>query len=333
VFTGAMNYFPNEQAALFFMPRNITFVAHVWTTNPDLGCWKKPDRQVRALHTGNEVIVTGTVTDVRPFLERASSLLCRFKHGSGTRLKILEAFAMGKAVVSTRIGAEGINAIEGRDILYADNASQFAAQFECAFWTTIGFARRLGNPGSSSLILSIRWPNIQQRLRDAYQRLQASTKRVRLLIAARRIAPVTSTSEVCSQAPVILHARCVTERAAGPRKTILNSPRFLTQMGYNCVCAYMHPRATQALASCRSGSRPPKLGSIGIPDRGPLDLSVVPQMARLCREHNVACGMDTIQEQCFGPNRRWWPMKLSYVHAGCSTRAARHFIMPSTKAA
>jgi len=40
-----MNYFPNEQAALFLCRRNITFVAHVWTTNPDLGCWKKPDRQ------------------------------------------------------------------------------------------------------------------------------------------------------------------------------------------------------------------------------------------------------------------------------------------------
>jgi len=172
VFTGAMNYFPNEQAALFLCREILPLLRTYGRRIRILVVGKSPTAKVRALHTGNEVIVTGTVTDVRPFLERASVVAVPLKHGSGTRLKILEAFAMGKAVVSTRIGAEGINAIEGRDILYADNASQFAAQLMRVL-DDDRLRQALGKSGQLLANTQYSWPNIQQRLRDAYQRLQA----------------------------------------------------------------------------------------------------------------------------------------------------------------
>jgi len=68
------------------------------------------------------------VNDVRPWLERADVVIVPVRIGGGTRLKILEAMAMGKAVVSTTIGAEGLDLVAERDLLVADDAAGFAAQ-------------------------------------------------------------------------------------------------------------------------------------------------------------------------------------------------------------
>ena len=65
------------------------------------------------------------VDDVRPWLERADVVIVPLRIGGGTRLKILEAMAMGKAVVSTTLGAEGLDVVPERDLLVADDAAAF----------------------------------------------------------------------------------------------------------------------------------------------------------------------------------------------------------------
>jgi len=72
------------------------------------------------------VIVTGFVEDVREYFARGTVFVVPLRIGSGMRLKILQAMAMGKTVVSTSMGAEGIRATNGRDILLADGADPFA---------------------------------------------------------------------------------------------------------------------------------------------------------------------------------------------------------------
>jgi len=72
------------------------------------------------------VRVIGSVPDVRPYLAQVGAVVTPLRVGGGTRLKILEAFAMGKAVVSTTLGAEGLNAKHGREILLADDPQVFA---------------------------------------------------------------------------------------------------------------------------------------------------------------------------------------------------------------
>jgi glycosyltransferase involved in cell wall biosynthesis len=72
------------------------------------------------------VHVTGTVPSVAEYLEKASVVIVPLRIGGGTRLKIFEAMAMGKALVSTSIGAEGLEVESGRDLLLADNDSSFA---------------------------------------------------------------------------------------------------------------------------------------------------------------------------------------------------------------
>jgi glycosyltransferase involved in cell wall biosynthesis len=71
--------------------------------------------------------VTGTVASVTDYLHAATIVIVPLRIGGGTRLKIFEAMAMGKAMVSTSIGAEGLAVTHGRDLLIADDAPAFAA--------------------------------------------------------------------------------------------------------------------------------------------------------------------------------------------------------------
>jgi len=118
---------------------------------------------------------------------------------------------------------------------------------------------------------------------------------------------------VTAASPLILHVRCVTGAGGGPEKTILNSPRFLARLGYDCACAYLHPPDDPGFDVLRRRADAAEARLVGIPDRGPLDLGVVRRMARLCREERVAVwhGHD-YKSNALGLLVRWyWPMKLA----------------------
>jgi len=125
VFTGNMVTRPNEDAAVWFCNSILERVgrhrpeAHLDVVGLD------PGPAVRAL-AGPRVSVHGGVPDVRPFLASAEVVVVPLRIGSGTRLKILEAMAMGRPVVSTRVGAEGLDLRDGVDALLADTEEEFA---------------------------------------------------------------------------------------------------------------------------------------------------------------------------------------------------------------
>src|SRR5207253_10840240 len=87
---------------------------------------RNPGPRVRRLATHPGVRVTGTVSDVRPYVARAAVCVVPLRVGGGTRLKIFESLAMGKAVVSTSVGAEGLPLVAGEHFLRADDPSDFA---------------------------------------------------------------------------------------------------------------------------------------------------------------------------------------------------------------
>jgi glycosyltransferase involved in cell wall biosynthesis len=89
---------------------------------------QKPSEDVLKLHDGTRVIVTGEVPDTRVYHEQCSVVVTPIRYGGGTRIKILEAMAMGKAVVSTLIGAEGIPVAHDKNIMIADHEDEFASQ-------------------------------------------------------------------------------------------------------------------------------------------------------------------------------------------------------------
>ena len=127
VFTATLDHPPNCDGILYF-------VRDIWPliqdAEPDarldiVGANPPPEIQRLASDT---VRVTGFVPDIRPHIAVASVFICPLRFASGTRLKILEAMAMGKTVVSTSVGAEGIECTAGRDLFIADAPAAFARQ-------------------------------------------------------------------------------------------------------------------------------------------------------------------------------------------------------------
>jgi glycosyltransferase involved in cell wall biosynthesis len=130
-----MDWYPNDDAMLWFagevLPRLQRTVANV--SLEIIG--RNPSARVQALQTV-AISVTGTVDDVRPFIDAGAVYVVPLRVGGGTRLKIFEALAMGKAVVSTTVGAEGLDVVDGTHLIIADGPEAFSN----------AVAELLGNP-------------------------------------------------------------------------------------------------------------------------------------------------------------------------------------------
>jgi sugar transferase (PEP-CTERM/EpsH1 system associated) len=146
VFTGVMNYGPNVDAARFcadeIFPRVRAQVpdAELWIVGAD------PVPDVQSLGAREGVRVTGRVADMRPHIEAAGVCVCPMRFGAGMKNKILAAMAMGKPVVSTSVGLEGIDAQLGLEVLRADAPQDFADQV-VGVLTSEPLARRLAEGG------------------------------------------------------------------------------------------------------------------------------------------------------------------------------------------
>jgi glycosyltransferase involved in cell wall biosynthesis len=126
VFTGSMDWIPNEDAMKHFCHDILPLIRR---DEPDVTVaivGRAPTPAVRRLADIAGVQVTGRVDDVRDYIGRAAVYVVPIRIGGGTRLKIFEAMSMGRAVVSTTVGAEGLPVTDGRDVIIADTAPAFA---------------------------------------------------------------------------------------------------------------------------------------------------------------------------------------------------------------
>ena len=126
IFTGSMDWLPNEDAMLFFCRDILPLIR---AEEPDVTLsivGRAPTPAVRRLAAEQGVHVTGRVDDVRPYMRDAAVYVVPLRIGGGTRLKIFEAMAMRKAVVSTVVGAEGLPVTGGEHLLLADEPRGFA---------------------------------------------------------------------------------------------------------------------------------------------------------------------------------------------------------------
>ncbi|MGA3039235.1 MAG: glycosyltransferase [Bryobacteraceae bacterium] len=127
VFTGTMDWMPNEDGVVYFTSQILPLVRREIPAAAFWAVGRRPPRRIQALASGN-VVVTGAVDDIRPYLGKAAVCVVPLRSGSGTRIKIFEAMAMGKAVVSTTMGAEGLPVLHGENIVLADDPADFARQ-------------------------------------------------------------------------------------------------------------------------------------------------------------------------------------------------------------
>jgi glycosyltransferase involved in cell wall biosynthesis len=167
VLTGLMTYRPNADAAVHFVrevlplvrrsrPR-ARFTAVGWGLPRDL-----------APLLGDGVTHTGRVPDVRPYLAEAAAVVVPLRMGSGTRLKVLEALAMGKGVVSTTLGCEGVDVTPGGDLLVADDPASFAAAV-VELMENAERRQALGLGGRRLVERSYTWPSVVARLERFYE--------------------------------------------------------------------------------------------------------------------------------------------------------------------
>ena len=119
------------------------------------------------------VRVHGFVPDVRPYFQAATVAVCPIRDGGGTRVKILDNLAMGKPIVSTTIGVEGLDLTPERDLLIADSPSDFEAQISRVF-SDDALRTRLSDHARMVAENRYSWATIVARLLDAYQRAAAA---------------------------------------------------------------------------------------------------------------------------------------------------------------
>jgi glycosyltransferase involved in cell wall biosynthesis len=127
LYTGSMDYPPNADAVTWFARAIWPAIQGQHPAARFLIVGRNPGSEVQALTTIPGISVTGTVPDVRPYFEQAKVYVVPLRSGSGTRLKILEAMAMGLPIVSTTLGFEGLDVRPGRDLLVADEPASFAS--------------------------------------------------------------------------------------------------------------------------------------------------------------------------------------------------------------
>ncbi|MBN1972657.1 MAG: glycosyltransferase [Sedimentisphaerales bacterium] len=126
LYIGTMNYYPNEDAVCYFV-KNI--LPRVQSQIPEahlVVVGKNPSKAIRDIADGKTVQIIGRVDDVSPYLKEAALSVVPLRIAGGTRLKILESLACKTPVVSTTIGAEGLEIEDGKHIIIADENRQFS---------------------------------------------------------------------------------------------------------------------------------------------------------------------------------------------------------------
>jgi glycosyltransferase involved in cell wall biosynthesis len=169
VFFGLLSYAPNVDGV-------IHFVRDIWPriaeANPEARCkfiGGQAPPSLLAL-AGPRIEFTGFVSDLRPHLAKAACIVVPLRIGGGTRLKIVEAMAMGKPIVSTTLGAEGIEAIPNRDILIADEPTAFANAVNCLLAQS-NLAAHIGESARRVAVERYSWAGAARALEEFYDRI------------------------------------------------------------------------------------------------------------------------------------------------------------------
>jgi len=172
VFVGSMDYGPNVEGVCRFA-REV--LPRIRAARPGVRLeivGGEPAPEVRAL-AGPQVTLTGRVPAVQPYLQRASALVVPLRIGGGTRLKIVEALALGTPVVSTTIGAQGLGLAHEEHLLVADGDEEFAAA-TLRVLADPRAAARMAERGRAHVHEHFRWDVLGRELVDYWERVAFS---------------------------------------------------------------------------------------------------------------------------------------------------------------
>lgn len=171
LFVGNLKWYPNHDAVMYFCREvwpaltrgcpSVKFTVVGAHPSPEILRFAKADERIR---------VTGLVDDVRPFFHRAEVFVCPIWDGGGTRLKLLDAMAMGKPIVTTTIGCEGLDVVPNQNVLIADTSADFVRQIT-AVTASRQLRQRLGESARRLAEAKYSWDSIAGRLMEMYQKV------------------------------------------------------------------------------------------------------------------------------------------------------------------
>jgi sugar transferase (PEP-CTERM/EpsH1 system associated) len=179
IYTGGMNMFANRDAVTYFLDEIWPLIRKRMPDTKFFAVGQDPPKELLA-YAGRDpnVVVTGFVDDIRPYVRKAAVYVVPLRVGGGTRLKVLDAMAMGKAIVSTSIGCEGIAVKPGQHLMTADTPETFAQ----ATITLLGDRVRrlsLGRAARDLVERRYAWRVIGDQLLEAYQGAMVTGRPVR----------------------------------------------------------------------------------------------------------------------------------------------------------
>jgi polysaccharide biosynthesis protein PslH len=169
LFCGAMDYNPNIDALRWYFETMHEPLCRLVPNLQLLVVGKDPVPEVLAWGKRPNVTVTGGVPDVRPFYRKAWLQMVPLRIGGGTRLKIVESMAMGTPVVSTTIGAQGLDLCHKNDILLADTPADFVRETAAALQSA-ALREALEKAGIEAVLTRFSWPTLGRQLLRVYEK-------------------------------------------------------------------------------------------------------------------------------------------------------------------
>lgn len=170
VFTGVMDYGPNEDAVRYFCS---AIFPTIRTSFPEAQFWAvgaNPPATLLGLAAGSDIAITGTVKDIRPYLREAAVFVCPLRYGTGIKNKLLSAMAVGTPIVCTSVATRGIDVRPEEHLLVADTPPEFSRQV-CRVLADPGLARRLAQAAHERVLERYSWASHGRRLEDVVRTL------------------------------------------------------------------------------------------------------------------------------------------------------------------
>lgn len=177
VFTGSMDWLPNEDGVIYFMNEILPFIRQGVPEVSLTIVGRNPSQRLRDLAASiANVHLTGWVEDIRPFLSQAAVCVVPLRIGGGTRLKIFEAMSMEKAIVSTTIGAEGLPVRPEEHLLIADEPAEFAKS-TLALLRDVERRRSMGISARELVVRNYSWRMVAKQFADTLAEVVAKSGR------------------------------------------------------------------------------------------------------------------------------------------------------------
>ena len=184
VFLGALDADFNVDALNFFCQEVFPLILSEIPETRFFIVGRKPPSSVQKLSDGQRIVLSADVPDIAPYVGRCMVQIVPLRFGGGVRIRTLEGMAMGMAIVSTTVGADGITAVPGRDMLLADTPQEFAARV-CEILRSPLMGRRLGERAREFVVSEHSENAVEKRTVEIFKGLSELAEHKRTLMSQR----------------------------------------------------------------------------------------------------------------------------------------------------